>query len=186
MDDGCAEGAGGMTQRTCSDCPAPISRHAKGRCRSCAAVYVNSDPEIQRRRREGMAAKFADPQFRAEQAARLRANASTPRAIELRRERGKEQARDVLFRPDVRARTMRPEARAQAGRSVQERALGWCPPERRDEYRTMVRSRQATAAEARRMIEETIPGTQAHAARMIANNQLRMQLKHEREKAQAY
>lgn len=133
-----------------------------------------------------MAAKFADPVFRAEHADRLRANASTPRAIALRRERGKVQAREVLFRPDVRAHTMRPEARARAGRSVQERALGWCPPERRDEYRAMVRSKQATAAEARRMIEESIPGTQAHAARTIANNQLRMRLKHEREKAQAY
>lgn len=175
-----------MTQRSCSDCPAPISRNAKGRCRKCAAVYVNSDPEIQRRRAEGHAAKFADPVFRAEQAARLKANASTQRAVELRRERGKVQARDVLFRPDVRASAMRPEARAQAGRSVSERVLGWCPPDRRDEYRAMVRSKQATAAEARRMIEETIPGTQAHAGRMIANSQLRMRLKHEREKAQAY
>lgn len=31
--------------RTCSDCPVPISKKSKGRCRSCAMSAVNRSPE---------------------------------------------------------------------------------------------------------------------------------------------
>jgi hypothetical protein len=175
-----------MTQRTCSDCPAPISRSSRGRCRPCAAAYVNGCPEIARRRRAALAAKFADPSFRAEQAARLAVSASTPRAIRLRRERGKEQAREVLFRPDVRAHTMRPEARARAGRSVSERALGWCPVARREEYRHLVRDKRIPAAEARAIILAELPGSVEHARRQIANRELVGRLRHERQVEEAY
>lgn len=142
-----------------TECTHPKSRKAK-RCRSCAAKWMNSDPATHARRLQGIRAHYDDPDNRAK--ARKKVQDLTkrvmadPEMVERKREHGRRIYRDVLSRPDVRAKNLSPEVRAQAGRSRSDTVLAWCPPEYRDLYRELWRSRNASGAEARRMIEEMI------------------------------
>lgn len=61
----------------------------------------------------------------------------------------------------------------------------WCPPELLD-FNAELRKKKLLQPERRRIIEEMTPGTVAHARLQIANTNLAMRLKQEREKAQAY
>lgn len=84
--------------------------------------------------------------------------------------------------PEAQAKNLA--TRATVGEKIRAKWLGWCPPERWEEY---YRMRKKVGAElARRAIEEEIEGTEAHARRVVANNVLVMQLRHEREVAQRY
>jgi hypothetical protein len=65
--------------------------------------------------------------------------------------------------------------RAQAGRATTEKRLGWCPVERREEYELL--RRKIGAGAAREAIEAEIPGTMAHAQRMIASAELAMRVR---------
>lgn len=174
--------------KQCSCGTALGAKNQSGLCRSCVAKRINADPEASARRKAGMRRYYDELGGREAAGARIAEwnRNMPPEERERRRVRGVQQYHNILNTPEIRARSSGPDARRRARLAQEETLLGWCPPDRRDEYRRLIRSRQASAAEARRMIEETIPGTQAHAARMIANNQLRMRLKHEREKAQAY
>lgn len=60
--------------RTCSDCPASISRKSAGRCKSCAMAAVNRTPEKRALVSAAMKARREDPQFMA------RMNAGRPKA----------------------------------------------------------------------------------------------------------
>lgn len=173
--------------RTCS-CGAAISaKNRSGLCRPCNARRINADPAIEAKRAAGRAAYFDRPGVRegyARRIAEYRENMPDEHR-ERCREHGRRQYRDVLSRPDVVAKSLSPEVRAAAGRKRTDTVLAWCPPHLRDAYRGLIRS-GIRAAEARAMIEEEIPGTAAHARRVVANNALKMRLKHERERMEAY
>lgn len=174
--------------RTCSDCPAPISRKSKGRCRPCSARYMNTNTEIIAKRAVSVAIALARPEVKAASAARLRRYLDNmpEEHRERRREHGRRQYANVLSRPDVLEKSSSQDARARAGRAHTDRRLGWCPPERRVEYRDLIYKHHMRAAEAREMIEAEIPGTRAHAKRLIRNTIDAQRIRAEREKAQAY
>jgi len=174
--------------RTCSDCPSLITRQSKtGRCRPCSAKRLTSDPELAARRLEGVRQWYDERGGREMAGLRLaELNRNPTPALEAARKRQGQKQIAYLLDPDIRARSASPQSRAKAEAKKEETLLGWCPPERRDEYRQMLYSSRLHAAEARRIIEADIPGTAAHAERVVAQNLLNARLKHEREQAQAY
>lgn len=143
----------------CADCPATLGpRNRSGRCRSCLAKQLNSDPAIATRRRQGIARKFEEPEFRAAHIARL-AHANATKAEELResrRQHGKRRAAALVEA----SRNMGPASRAKAGRARTETVLAWCPPEWRDRYREL-KKRGRRAAEAKRIVLDLIAGRPA-------------------------
>lgn len=174
----------------CSDCGSVLGRrNVSGRCRTCTIKRVNACPTTAAKRKAGIHAKITrDPEFRAALVSRAVTlhERLTPEQQEARRLHGVRQRDTVLSRPDVQARTHSPEARAQRGRSASATWLSWCPADRRDEYRRLVRSKRLPAAEARAIIEAEVAGSQAAAKREVANFQLKMQLRHERDLASRY
>ncbi len=173
--------------RICIDCPKELGRGNKsGRCRSCSAKAINRDPVASAKRVAAFRAKFQDEAFLEEHRERLARMGRLPHVVAIRRELGKAIYRERIGSPEARARNASPQARAKAIASREETVLGWCPPERRQEYRDLVRCKGLKAAEARAIIEAEIAGTKRHAERVIANNVLNMRLKHEREMGSRY
>lgn len=174
--------------RACSNCPATLGpKNKSGRCRACCARAMNADPEMQARRVAALAAYHATPEAKKGARRRMIAfNRNVPEDVRRRRsEHGRWLAANVLTRPDVRAKAQTPEARRQRGQSNTETRLGWCPPERRDEYRALVRT-NIGAAEARRIIEAEVHGTLEHGRRLIANITDAQRIRRERERQQEY
>jgi hypothetical protein len=143
------------TPKTCRDCGAPVGPCSRGRCKPCAQHWVANDPEMIRKRADGVRRRFKDPAYRAKMttiitAANERAR-QRPEHMAYLRARGQELAA-LMNSPEVMARRMA--MRHEVGAKYTERFLGWCPPAYRDEYRRL-RSGKG-AAVARRMIEEMI------------------------------
>lgn len=162
--------------KTCNECGASVSRHSKGLCRPCALK------------------RFKDPSNEALRLARLRAALVTPEAREAKRiarlKMEAERANDPVWieykrQCGVRVRALydaSPEGqaknrakRAEVGRKISEHWLGWCPTDRREEYEQL--RRKIGAGAAREAIEAEIPGTVAHAQRMIASAELAMRVR---------
>lgn len=177
-----------MTARTCIDCAGPISRVSKGRCRPCSAARMNNCQDVAARRALSLIATLARPDVRERRIAALREAIRniSPEERERRRAAGRWVAANVLARPDVMERSHTPEARAQAGRANTNKRLAWCPPELRDTYRDLIRKKGLTSAQARAALEPEIPGTVAHAHRLIENTHTKQQLRRERERREAY
>lgn len=137
------------------DCQHPRSRKAK-RCRACQLAALNSDPAVKERRLARIREHYADPAVRF--AARERVRALTarcmadPRIVESKREHGRRQWREHLSRPDVIAKNLSPEIRKRAGAKRTATVLRDIPSSLRAEYLQLVRSRKATAAEAKAII----------------------------------
>ena len=144
-----------MTGRTCSDCGTPISAQSKsGRCHRDAMAALHADPAYREKRLAGLDRHFAKPGAKEAATSRLRKyQAQMPDADrERRREHGRWLAREVLT-PERVAKSHTPEARARSIKGNEEAKLGWCPLDRRDEYRLLVRRKRYSAAEARALIE---------------------------------
>ena len=107
-------------------------------------------------------------------------------------ERQREAARaEKLARPtlteEAAKKSATPEVRARAAQSCRERALGWCPPAYRADYRRLVRSKRYLAHEARALIEQAIEHDRTVAARREIEARHRAMLdKHARDLAQRY
>ncbi|APL94118.1 hypothetical protein [Sphingobium indicum] len=138
-----------------TDCTHPRSRGAK-RCKSCSAKHMATDPEIQRRRREGIRRHCAKPGTILAKRETLRRTMekvrATPEHQEMLREHGKRLARDVLTRPDVVAKTLSPETNAKRAASLSATRLRDIPHAMRDEYRVLTESKRIPAAEAKQII----------------------------------
>lgn len=164
--------------RTCSDCPSPISRYSKGRCRPCAFAAMQADPVATANRKAAVAEAVSRPESRAKLSdAQKRVNEqrrNDPEWRAMKRNCG-EKLQD-LFRHSPEALAKWRQARLQMPK--------WCPPDLQDEYRAL--RRKVGRDEARRIVEAQIPGTVEHARRMVASNALNMQLKHERELGSRY
>jgi hypothetical protein len=182
-----------MTARACSQCGAKITRLSKsGLCRPHAIAQMHADPAYRARRMAGLAAHFAKPGVREAWGRHLAAGLAVHRETmsdderQRRREHGEMLIRKYLSRPDIRARALAPDARAKAVAGYVERRMGWCPADLREQYRDLVIRKKYTAAEARAIIEQQIPGTAEHARREIASTELASRLRHERSLAEAY
>lgn len=142
----------------CSDCPSPISRGSKtGRCNPCALRHRNADPVFQAKRIAAIRKSYREPAKRAAAAKRIYAFHQAARRDPAKRERLDRNiwiARERLTDPAVLAKME--SRRAHAGRKRTETCLAWCPPELRDEYRHLVRSKRLPAAEAKATILATL------------------------------
>jgi hypothetical protein len=147
-----------MSALTCRDCSAPITRQSKtGRCRACAFAVTTAAPEFEAKRVAGIRALHLDPTFRARKARAIHAAHMAARLDPEKRARLNRNifvARARLSDPDVRARMLA--ARPAAGRKRTATVMSWCPSARWGEYRRLVRSKRLLAAEARRVIEDTL------------------------------
>jgi hypothetical protein len=106
---------------------------------------------------------LARPGFLDFHAAKVRAGLAKPSDVERERRRrhGKTLTIGIQSKEGWK-RSQRPEVRARVGAINSERALGWCPPERRDEYRHLVRSLRYSGAEARALIEADLRAKAPH------------------------
>jgi len=149
------EAVGEVTERRTCPCGAPIGpKNVSGTCRPCTAARIFNDPVNRARNREKVAATIRSPAGRA-----LKSQIALQRHAD-RRDDPAWQA--ILSASGKRLRAAydadpEAQARRKAGASAAlhayaERRMGWCPEERRDEYR---RLRKALgAAKARASIEE--------------------------------
>lgn len=142
----------------CLDCSGPVSRQSRtGRCRVCAVAILNASPAFAASRTAGIRRRYEDPAFRASKAKVIHARHMAARKDPATAERLNRNiwiARQRLNDPDVRAKFLA--GRAAAGRKRSATVFKWCPPNRVEEYRSLTRSKRMSAAEARRMIEETM------------------------------
>ena len=115
-----------------------------------------TDPEIQRKRLEGIRRHNAQPGVRLQKRETLRRTMEEVRARpehqEMLREHGKRLARDVLTRPDVVAKTLSPETSAKRAASLSTTRMRDIPAALRDEYRHLTESKRIPAAEAKQII----------------------------------
>ncbi len=139
--------------KTCLDCAKPVAnRNKSGRCKSCCPRHMNADPTFHAKR---VAAVRASPKLVPGSPARkLAAQKGTvtrmanPAYVAWLRE---------FVRTTVSRASLTPEAQAKrdrkaAGRKLSETLLGWCPPEYREAYTLLVRSKGLKRAEAKPMI----------------------------------
>ena len=146
-----------MTQPSLCLCGSTLSpKNRSGLCKSCNAVRLNADPAIAARREEMREAYFNRPGVREAYARRIEGHIRnmSDQERERRRAHGRRLAREVLSRPEVRAKAASPEARAQAGQARSATTLAWCPEYLRDFYRGLTRKGiRAAAARARTLAE---------------------------------
>lgn len=156
-----------LPPRHCCDCGTEISRSAKGRCRPCGAAYVNGSAEIKARRADAIRAKFRDPNHAAKMRVVARENGKKASQDPLHRQwlkaNGKRLYRDILSRPDIREKNIA--AIRANSHKITEHFLGWCPPEWRDEYRYLIRTKRMLAAEAKAVILAQITAERERARR---------------------
>lgn len=163
-----------------------------GLCRPCATAKRFADPAYVKRLRGGLARYYEQPGRREEHGARLAEGAARWRSTMSREERtrlrdhGRWLYRTHASRPEVRARSHEPDARARAIAGYLKARLGWCPDDRRAEYADLILRKKIPAAEARRMIESELVGTAEHGRREIASRELAMRLRRERDLRDAY
>ena len=126
------------------------------RCRECAAKFLATDPDIQRRRREGLARYHAQPGVKLENRERQRRMMekvkADPAQMEKRRERGRWLRANVLTRPDVVEKTLSAETRQKRCATLSSVLMRDIPMSMRAEYRTLVHSKRMPAAEAKAIV----------------------------------
>lgn len=138
-----------------TECTHPRSKGAK-RCKPCSAKHMATDPEIQRRRREGIQRYHQKPGVKLEYRERMRkalaASMADPEQLERRREHGRWLRANVLTRPDVVAKTVSPEVNAKRAASLSATRMRDIPAAMRDEYRRLVVTKKVPAAEVKAII----------------------------------
>jgi hypothetical protein len=168
-----------MSRPHCLNRDACIAKNPGRHCRPCAATAVTKRPDVTAKRRATMKAKFDDPAYREKHAAGCYAGAmatlATPEGAE-RMRRLIERGRDNFASP---------ENRAKIRIALIRRAAPWCPIELHP-LNKRLRKLGFNEAERRSIILAEVPGTPEHARRAIANADLAMRLKHEREVAGRY
>lgn len=172
-------------RRSCCDCGTEISLTAKARCRPCAQIVRNADPERRRKAGETYRRRYeTDPQFREAVIARTRATtaremATNPRAREVRRENGRKCGPRNIHR------SWTPEARARAGRTNSARRLAHIPVDYRDLYRDLI-GQDLTAEERARIVLDHAAAEQARAPRLVREAEQQMRERAERRQREQY
>lgn len=140
----------------CSDCGAGLSpsKQRKGtRCKSCTARAMSRNPATRAKISAAMRKNWADPDQRAARVASMTEANRRPDLIEHRRVMGKALNNIGRFARPLPAGHP---SRVQAGRTLTERRLAWCPPAYRDVYARLKEIDGFRAEEARAIIEGQI------------------------------
>lgn len=145
-------------------CGAKLSvRNVTGMCLPCGNRARSSDPDFIAKQRAGMSRKWADPAYRAKMRVTSRAHAlrlaQDPAIQEARRQLGKATYKQRLFDPEVRARTMQA-VRERSGKTQSANRIAWCPPEYRDQYWFLRRTKRMSLAECKEIIAGEIRAKQ--------------------------
>lgn len=146
---------------TCADCGvARFSRKPKRSpyCRACVGRHNGQSPARRAKASASMKAHLSDPHVRATHIARAtdglrRRIATDPDFAAQRREMGR---RTGLMKLGTAATPAGSPARVAAGKAVSATKLAWCPPEYRDEYKYLIRTKRIPAVEARQIILSTV------------------------------
>lgn len=154
----------------CRDCSVSTSVQSRtGRCRKCSLAVTNADPEIKRRRREGIRARYTDADYAARRNAQLhRAHMAARRDPETARRLNQNIhiARQRLNDPDVRDKFLA--SRRDAGMKRSATCMAWCPPDKVEEYRRLTRSKRMHAEDAKRVILESLTPFEKQLAKVKA------------------
>lgn len=170
-------------------CGAAITTASKrGWCRSCAAKNMTADPANNARRAARIAEYYAQPGVKEARARRLAEFNRNQPPEHKQKMAALASARwsETIGRPDVMARSCSTEAKKRAAIARSEKRLAWCPPELRESFRYLMVSLRYREADARKIIEAEIPGTDEHARRAVANSEFKQQLREERRQREAY
>jgi hypothetical protein len=127
---------------------------------------MSSTPEHRRKVSEGQKRRLQDPLFRARKQAILRRNQEAGLAKPEVREKIARIAKanvPLMFTPEALKRKRESEARRR--QSISDVRLAWCPLRYRDEYRKLVDSKRIPAAEAKRIILQTVLSDRRRAER---------------------
>jgi len=150
-------------RKPCGDCGRPTGPQNKtGFCSRCHTRRLNADPAFQEKRLVGIHRKWEEPEYREAQrkrCQRLGQKCAVDPEIRARRvEWGHFAYATWLSRPEIRERANTSPNR---GKKVSAARLAWCPPEMRERYRYLIRSKKMLAVDARKMIEQEWADKQA-------------------------
>lgn len=140
----------------CSACGAALapSRDRKGTmCKGCTARANSRSPEARAKASAAMRKSWQRPAERAARVASMTEANRRPDMIERRRELGKALSNITRFAAPLPAGHP---SRVQAGRTLTERRIGWCPPAYRPLYERLTVNDGFRAAEARAIVEDQI------------------------------
>lgn len=141
---------------TCSDCGAALapSKYRKGtRCKGCTARANSRSPEARAKASAAMRQAWRRPEERAARVASMTEANRRPDMIELRRVLGRQLNNVARYAKPLPAGHP---SRVQAGRTLTERRIGWCPPAYRPLYSHLTEIDGFRAAEARAIVEKQI------------------------------
>lgn len=138
-----------------TDCTHPRSKGAK-RCKSCSAKHMAADPEIRRKRLEGIRRHNAQPGVRLQKRETLRRTMEEVRARPEHQQWLKDHGHRIGVAaqqsPEALAKIRSPEARAKRAASVSAHRMRDIPVALRDEYRVLTETKRIPAAEAKQII----------------------------------
>ena len=141
---------------TCSDCGTALapSKARKGTmCKGCTARANARSPEARAKASAALRKAWQRPDERAARVASMTEANRRPDMIERRRELGKVLNNVTRFATPLPAGHP---SRIQAGRTLTERRIGWCPPAYRPLYERLTVNDGFRAAEARQIVEAQI------------------------------
>jgi hypothetical protein len=143
----------------CSDCGSKISyRNTTGMCLACGNRQRAKDPAYRAKQQAGLDRKWSDPAYRAKMSAKAKAHAARlaldPAIQEVRRAAGQKTWRR-LFEPEIRAKCLHA-VRERSGKTQSANRIAWCPPEYREQYWFMRRTKRMTLAECKEIIADQI------------------------------
>jgi len=140
--------------RTCPCGKTLSDRNTSGFCVRCFNQERNKDPAFRAARAEGIRRKFKDPEHRERMRKIMIRNAekarSDPEFMKWLSDRGKVCAATQLRTPEAIAAFLA--TRKESGRKRSDTVLAWCPPEYRDDYRFLVRTKRLSARQAKAQI----------------------------------
>jgi hypothetical protein len=169
--------------RTCMDCPTPISRDSKGRCKACAMREVHARPELRAARDAKIRATRQTPEFKARHQAATAAGKKRSMEQPGMLEKLQQMGRDVGARNFWRNGDAATQA---AGRLAIKRAhLDWCPEEYWD-LNDKMKAGGMLLAERKAVILAEVEGTPENASRAVANHLDAQRIRHERDVASRY
>lgn len=143
-----------MQARTCAMCDTMISGGNKsGFCKRHIFKGLAADPAFNEKRRAAIKATFAvDPVKNERRRETMRRNGMLPQARAARSRAAKQIGLSAI---GTRARREKPGTYTDAAKRCSATRLAWCPPELRELYRHLIRSKRYHAEEARALVLET-------------------------------
>lgn len=138
----------------CLDCGKQLKGSKTGRCSPCANRHLASDPEFRAKQKAGLERKWADPAYRAKMSAKAKAHARRMAADETIQQRRREAGKKTiarLFEPEIRAKCLKA-VREKSGKTQSANKIAWCPPEYRQLYWFMRKTKRLSLAECKAII----------------------------------